>query len=218
MCVTTCPTGIDIRKGLQLECIGCAQCIDACNAVMTKLGRATGLIRYSSQNAIDHKASRLLRPRVIIYPILLTIVLSLFTYFLVTAKPADIRILHGKGMPYSSLPSGEVANQLMVKITNRTDSMRTYTLSLEGIPGARLQATDNPVAIGKGQMHSNPFVVAVPPETFAGGKKPIQIVIKDDAGFEQKLPYVLLGPRPHHNESHKEEEHDDRHDSDSSKH
>lgn len=219
MCVTTCPTGIDIRKGLQLECIGCAQCIDACNAVMTKLGRATGLIRYSSQNAIDHKSSRILRPRVVIYPVLLTIVLSLFTYFLITAKPADIRVLHGKGMPYSILPSGEIANQLSVKITNRTDSMRTYTLSLEGIPGARLQATENPVTIGKGQIHSNPFVVALPPETFSGGKRSIQIVVKDDTGFEQKLPYVLLGPSKHADDHHKEQgEHHDRNDSDSGAH
>jgi len=202
MCVTTCPTGIDIRKGLQLECIGCAQCIDACNAVMTKLGRATGLIRYSSQNAIERKSSRILRPRVVIYPVVLTIVLSLFTYFLVNAKPADIRVLHGKGMPYSTLPTGEIANQLSVKITNRTDAMRTYTLSLEGIAGARLQATENPVTIAKGQILSNPFVVALPPETFAGGKKSIQIVVKDDTGFVQKLPYVLLGPSKHGDDHH----------------
>lgn len=210
MCVTTCPTGIDIRKGLQLECIGCAQCIDACAAVMTKLGRATGLIRYSSQNAIDRTSSRILRPRVVIYPVLLTIVLSLFTFFLVTAKPADIRVLHGKGMPYSTLPSGEIANQLAVKITNRTDAMRTYTLSLEGIAGARLQATENPVTIGKGQIHSNPFMIALAPETFAGGKKSIQIVVRDDTGFEQKLPYVLLGPSLHTTDKHKEEDRHDR--------
>src|SRR5262249_34103707 len=71
MCVTTCPTGIDIRNGLQMECIGCAQCIDACDAVMDKLGRARGLIRYSSHAELAGEPRRILRARTIVYPALL---------------------------------------------------------------------------------------------------------------------------------------------------
>jgi len=194
MCVTTCPTGIDIRKGLQLECIGCAQCIDACDTVMTKIGRATGLIRYSSQNAIEKKPSRMLRPRVVLYPIALTIALSAFTYLLINAKSADVRVLHGKGMPFSILPTGEVANPLLVKVTNRTDTPRTYTISLEGISGAQMDIAQNPLVIPKGQMRDTPFLVKLPPETFATGKKVITVVVTDDKGDVQKLPYRVLGP------------------------
>src|SRR5690606_9851180 len=71
-CVVTCPTGIDIRDGLQLECVACTQCIDACDSVMTKLHKPTGLIRYGSQTWFEtHTPSRLLRPRVLAYPVLL---------------------------------------------------------------------------------------------------------------------------------------------------
>ncbi|MDX2118453.1 MAG: cytochrome c oxidase accessory protein CcoG [Planctomycetota bacterium] len=194
MCVTTCPTGIDIRKGLQLECIGCAQCIDACDSVMTKLGRATGLIRYSSQNAVEKKPSRILRPRVVLYPIALTIALSAFTYLLINAKTADVSVLHGKGMPFSVLPSGEVANPLLVKVTNRTNTERSYTITLEGIAGVQMDIAQNPLVIPKGQMRETPFLVKLPPETFATGKKVITVVVTDDAGDVQKLNYRVLGP------------------------
>ncbi len=74
-CVDTCPTGIDIRDGLQLECVACTQCIDACDAVMDKLKKPRGLIRFSSQARIEGQSSRLLRPRVIIYPAIMTVLL-----------------------------------------------------------------------------------------------------------------------------------------------
>ncbi|HEY8747626.1 MAG TPA: cytochrome c oxidase accessory protein CcoG, partial [Tepidisphaeraceae bacterium] len=76
MCVAVCPTGIDIRKGLQIECIACAQCIDACDSVMKKVGRKPGLIRYSSQAAMAGDKRSALRPRVIIYPAILLIILT----------------------------------------------------------------------------------------------------------------------------------------------
>ena len=78
LCVTTCPTGIDIREGLQMECIGCAQCIDACDDVMDKIDRPRGLIRYSSQSAMAGERKRLLRPRIVVYPLVLVIIASLF--------------------------------------------------------------------------------------------------------------------------------------------
>ena len=68
-CVLTCPTGIDIRDGLQMECIHCTQCADACDAMMVKVGRPTGLIRYTSQDALAGQVRRLLRPRTVLYPL-----------------------------------------------------------------------------------------------------------------------------------------------------
>ena len=78
MCTDTCPTGIDIREGLQLECIACTQCIDACNGVMERIGKPKGLIRLSSQAAIEGGRGRLLRLRVILYPALMLVLATAF--------------------------------------------------------------------------------------------------------------------------------------------
>ena len=73
-----CPTGIDIRKGLQYECIACAACIDACDEVMDKVGYPRGLIRYATQHALEGKPTRVLRPRVIVYGTLLALLIAGF--------------------------------------------------------------------------------------------------------------------------------------------
>src|SRR5690242_3744534 len=81
-CVVACPTGIDIRDGLQLECIACAQCADACDGIMTKIKKPLGLIRYGSQIALEtHEKSRILRPRVVVYPVLLAVLLGALVAF-----------------------------------------------------------------------------------------------------------------------------------------
>ncbi|RME73344.1 MAG: cytochrome c oxidase accessory protein CcoG, partial [Planctomycetota bacterium] len=121
-CVTTCPTGIDIRDGLQLECIGCAQCIDACDAVMDKIGKPRGLVRYDFQARFEGEPVRLLRPRVVIYPILIAIIAALFFSTLRSKEYADIFVQRNLGTPFAVLPDGEVANSVQIKITNRTDA------------------------------------------------------------------------------------------------
>ena len=84
LCVQVCPTGIDIREGLQYECIGCSACIDVCNSVMEKMNYALGLIRYTTQNAMQGKSSRIVRPRTIIYAVILTTIVSIFGYSMLT--------------------------------------------------------------------------------------------------------------------------------------
>ncbi len=99
LCVTTCPTGIDIRDGLQLECINCTQCIDACNTVMHKIGRAPNLIRYSSQARDAGETRTKLRPRVILYPMILAVVVSTLIYNLATQASFEAVALRGRGNP-----------------------------------------------------------------------------------------------------------------------
>ncbi len=127
-CVTTCPTGIDIRKGLQLECINCAQCIDACNEVMQKTGLPEGLIRYSSQDALDGKRGGLLRARTIIYPILLTAAITAFTVVLSTKFAFDARIMRAPGAPFTIVENKWAQNNLRLRLVNRSNESQTYEL------------------------------------------------------------------------------------------
>jgi cytochrome c oxidase accessory protein FixG len=192
-CTTVCPTGIDIRDGLQLECIHCAQCIDACNAVMSKLGREPGLIRYSSQDALATGKWKWLRPRIAVYPGLLVAILSLFTFLLVTKPAADVLMLRSQGLPFNVLPSGEVANQARLRITNRTPEPRTYTFSADGLT---LQAENDLIEVAPGETVSERILVLADPEFFSGtdGSKEIRVRIADDSGFETSARYKMLGP------------------------
>jgi cytochrome c oxidase accessory protein FixG len=192
LCVVTCPTGIDIREGLQMECIGCAQCIDACNAVMAKIGRPLGLIRYSSQEAIETGRRGLLRPRVVIYPLVLAVALTLFGFTLASKGPADVTFLRTRSQPYRTLESGDVGNVVLVKIVNRTDEPRTYNIA---VPGARsMHSADLPMTIEGGDSASATLHVTLPRDRFEDGRAEIAVEVSDNEGFSDEYRHHVLGP------------------------
>ncbi|HYE62935.1 MAG TPA: cytochrome c oxidase accessory protein CcoG [Phycisphaerales bacterium] len=197
MCVTTCPTGIDIRDGLQMECIHCTQCIDACDAVMTKVGRPTGLIRYSSQRALEGEP-RKARPRVVIYSALLALITSIFTHGIITKPPVDINLLRGRGMPFNELPSGLISNQLRVKVTNRLMEQATCTVSLINAPaGGRIEieSSPNPFTVAPGEQTTIAVIVLLPREVFVpSGTFDARIAIETADGYRTEHTYRLLGP------------------------
>jgi cytochrome c oxidase accessory protein FixG len=193
-CVTTCPTGIDIRNGLQLECIHCTQCVDACDAVMDKIGKPRGLIRYASQSALDGETRRGIRPRVVFYPAMLLVVIAAFVVVLVGKGTADFNVVRGIGRPFNVLPTGDVANQLRVKIVNRDSRERAYTLTLEGVEGA-LRAEANPVVLAPGKAFSQQVTVIMPMATFGAGHM-VEAVLRarDGASLDRPVTIRLLGP------------------------
>lgn len=195
MCVQTCPTGIDIRDGLQLECIGCAQCVDACNTVMSKVGRPLGLIRYSSQRAIEEGTSKLIRPRVIIYPIILITLVIAFTAVLLTKNDAEFLLLRERGLPFQTMSSGEIVNQMRVRITNRTDTPAEYTVQIVDQPDLRLQVGQNPVPVAPGQQFSDRVLILADPDFFETSPKTITIRLTDGADFSKEKTFVIHGPR-----------------------
>jgi cytochrome c oxidase accessory protein FixG len=218
MCVTTCPTGIDIRNGLQMECIGCAQCIDACDTVMTKLKRPRGLIRYTSLAAVRGTKTHFMRVRTVLYPVLLCVVLTIFVIVLSTKGHADVTVLRGLGTTFTALDTGEISNRVRVKIVNRTDQPRTYTIRATGIEGIRLVAEDNPVTLAPGESKTIPATVDAPYAGFTFGKAQSHLVVTDDQGYEVTKPYRLLGPgnagaipKPKHDEDDDKDERDGHH-------
>ena len=136
MCVQVCPTGIDIRNGLQYECIACAACIDACDSVMDKMGYPRGLVRYDTQNALDHKQTRVLRPRVIVYGFLLLALCVGFVVALAMRKPVGLDVLHDRNTLYRSLDSGEIENVYLLKIMNKGAEPRRFIVKVTDASGA----------------------------------------------------------------------------------
>ncbi|MEA5556247.1 cytochrome c oxidase accessory protein CcoG [Nodularia spumigena] len=194
LCVTTCPTGIDIRNGLQMECINCAQCIDACDAVMTKLDRPTGLIRYSSQRALEEGTRRVVRPRTLIYSLLIVLLISLFGYALSTRSTATVIVVRGRGAPFSQMPDGEITNRMSIKITNRTAVTTNYALRIEGISGALIRHEES-LEAGPESSINVPITIAAPFNAFERGRVEGALIVEDDTGrYRRRVRLLLMGP------------------------
>ena len=139
MCVQACPTGIDIRKGLQYECITCAACIDACDSVMDKVGYPRGLIRYTTQNALQGKPQRILRPRVLVYGTVLLLLFAVFVATLATRAAVRLDVLRDRNALYRELPGGQIENVYQLKILNKDNQRRVVRISVAGLPGASIE-------------------------------------------------------------------------------
>ena len=143
-CVAVCPMGIDIRDGEQLECINCALCIDACDDVMDKIGRPRGLIAYDTvagmQSATAGAASRpkLIRPRTIIYVLLIALVGTIMLVALASRADTEITVLRDRNPLFVKLSDGRIRNGYTVKILNKQRAAREYRLSASGLPDAEL--------------------------------------------------------------------------------
>lgn len=208
-CVTTCPTGIDIREGLQMECINCAQCVDACDAIMDKLKRPRGLIRYASQDVLAGKPRHVLRARTIAYPALLAVVFGLLVWQAGARPAADIWVLRaGAEAPtFAVLDGGRVSSQLRLRVENRTEATRRYTIELP-TPGIELAAPRAPVEIAAGQTLVITVVALSDAAGFRRGERKVTVRVRDDAGFVRDLTPTLMGPERAHHDEHDEDDDD----------
>ena len=143
-CVQVCPMGIDIRDGLQMECIACGLCIDACNDIMDKLSLPRGLVRYDTENRMDAKAEgqmtalHLVRPRTLVYTAVLSVVIGLMFYTLLSRAPFELNVLHDRNPLFVQLSDGDIRNGYSLKVLNKTHEHRSYDLRIEGLPEASL--------------------------------------------------------------------------------
>jgi cytochrome c oxidase accessory protein FixG len=143
-CVAACPMGIDIREGPQLECINCALCIDACDDIMKKVGRPTRLIGYDTDlNAARRSAGekprvRLVRPRTVLYAVLISLIGAAMLFGLSHRSTFNVDVLRDRTPPFVRLSDGRVRNAYTVKIFNKMNASRDFTLAIEGFDGAEL--------------------------------------------------------------------------------
>lgn len=195
MCVQVCPTGIDIRDGLQFECVNCTQCIDACDSVMDRIGKPRGLIGYSSQAARAGERVRWVRPRVIVYPLMLLVIGTLFTYLLFNRAPFDLTVLRAQGRPFVVAADGNIENTMRFKIVNRTDEARTYHIeSMDA--GITLINTDTSDSVTLEPLGTAvmPLQVRVPSERFSKDHIDVQVKVLSDDGKTATRFIRLVGP------------------------
>ncbi|MBK6489622.1 MAG: cytochrome c oxidase accessory protein CcoG [Gemmatimonadetes bacterium] len=194
-CVATCPTGIDIRDGLQMECIHCTQCSDACDAIMTSIGKPTGLIRYTSREVLAGGTTHLLRPRTVIYPVALALVFGVLVWQLDTRPMADVTLLRSLDRPFSEESDGRISNQVRIKIANRSNGDRQYQLTVSGVDDGQVVIPVNPFPVAEGANATTSIFVLLPRQGFREGDRMITVRVSDGGDFTADYPYRLLGPR-----------------------
>ena len=170
-CVSVCPTGIDIRNGLQMECIACTACIDACDEIMEKVNKPKGLIRYGSEASLLEEKTQNVRPRTLLYGAILIFLGIGFSISLAKKKAVDFSIIRAVEEPYKVVTthdgSEEVVNHFKVHIQNQSTSeiLTEYKLKAENADYT-LVAPDNPARTGSGQKKWIHFFVKVNKEKF----------------------------------------------------
>jgi cytochrome c oxidase accessory protein FixG len=187
LCVQVCPTGIDIRNGLQYECIGCGACADVCDTVMNKLGYAKGLVRYSTQNAMNNKwtpsqtLKRVARPRVLVYTsILLGLVVALGTS-LAMRTPFKVDVVRDRATLARITENGSIENIYRLQIMNAAEVEKTYQLSVEGLQGIEI-VTDKDITVAAAQARWVVLRVDIPYGSSDEGSHKINFDIKDASG------------------------------------
>ena len=136
MCVRVCPTGIDIRNGIQLECVNCAACIDSCNSIMEKVNKPKKLIRYASLNQIENKTKFRISPRIILYSVALTLLIIGVSYLLGVRSDVEATVLRAKGTIYILNDNGTISNLYTAKIANKTFKKMKLELKVEDMPAS----------------------------------------------------------------------------------
>jgi cytochrome c oxidase accessory protein FixG len=175
ICVQVCPTGIDIRKGLQYECIGCAACIDGCNQVMEKVGRPQKLIRYSTIHAMEGKPTRVLRPRVLVYAAILLAVVAGAAASLYLRVPLKVDVIRDRAAIAREVEGGLVENVYRLQIMNTTEEARAFEITVTGLPGIHVWGEPT---VGMPAATSRMVPVKVRAEGAQPGTHPIEFHVR----------------------------------------
>ena len=198
LCVQACPTGIDIRDGLQYQCIGCAACIDACDDVMEKMGYEKGLVRYTTENTLEGKKTRLLRPRILIYAVLLTIITSGVFWSILNRVPLQVDVIRDRNSLFREHLDGEIENVYIVKIINMDERTHTFRIDATGIENMQVLKDHENMQVESGAVLDLPLRIVVPPDTLTARSTEIrfQVSAEDDPELNAEQDARFLGPIP----------------------
>ncbi|NVN85256.1 MAG: cytochrome c oxidase accessory protein CcoG [Rhodopseudomonas sp.] len=192
-CINVCPTGVDIRDGIQLGCIQCGLCIDACDSVMQQVGRPAGLIAYDTDINAERRLAgkppvfRPIRARTLLYAAVIAIAGSIMIYALATRSAIGINVLHERNPLFVTLSDGGVRNDYTLRLLNKSDIARSFEIGVTGLPGAHVQAAGIPqresgqltIEVGQDQTREVRISVLVPGTMVPAAPTDITIQAKD---------------------------------------
>lgn len=193
-CVKVCPTGIDIRNGTQMECVGCTACIDACDFMMEKTGRAKGLVRYASEIGIKKGEKLHYSTRMKLYTALSLVLISILATLLITRKDIDATIMRTPGMLYQERGVDSLSNLYNIKIANKTVHNIPLILRIENLGGKVQIVGDNAIQVKKEDESSGTFFVVLPKSTITQRKTILHIGLYQGNQKIDEIKTNFLGP------------------------
>jgi len=195
-CVKVCPTGIDIRNGLQMECVGCTACIDACDHMMQKTGRPAGLIRYASENGIAAKEPLQYTMRMKLYTGLLSILVVILAALLLSRKDVDATILRTPGMLYQERGKDSISNLYTIKAANKTLRDIPLEIRLQDRSGHVEVIGGATVRLKKEEEGSGTFFIVIPRLLIGKRKSAIHLGLYENGQEIDEITTNFLGPIP----------------------
>jgi cytochrome c oxidase accessory protein FixG len=197
LCVQVCPTGIDIRDGLQYECIACSACIDACDDVMDKMGYEKGLIKYTTEHAMHGGKTHILRPRIVIYAVILLAIISAFAYSFSQRISLGLDVIRDRNTLYRETSDGLIENVYILKVLNMDDAVHQYDLSVSGIPGLTLHKDMAVIQVESGGVLELPVRLRADEADLEARSNDVvfELVATDDAGLVAREDARFLGPQ-----------------------
>ncbi|MFN3749749.1 MAG: cytochrome c oxidase accessory protein CcoG [Thiobacillus sp.] len=184
VCVQVCPTGIDIRNGLQYECIGCAACIDACDQIMDKMGYPRGLIRYTTENVVKGKypdsgiLRHVLRPRTILYTMLMAVIGGAFVWSLATRVPLHVDVVRDRTALSKETDDGMIENVYRLQIINKDARAHRYLIQARGIEGLRVETAARAISAAPLQTIDVPVSLIADPVTLKGRSIAVTFIVQ----------------------------------------
>lgn len=192
-CVQVCPTGIDIRNGLQMECINCTACIDACEPVMAKLGKPGGLIRYTSLLELNGFERKAVRPRTIIYAVVLGVAIAVFSYAAQHRKIIEVSVVRAQGQAVMQIEGDHLVNHFRAKLVNKSDD--EVRIRLEPRVGYQFVVPMNPWPVAGGQTTTMEIFIRRKLTDFRpGGVDQPLLIFTNDSEEIGRAKVPLMGP------------------------
>jgi cytochrome c oxidase accessory protein FixG len=193
-CVAVCPTGIDIRNGTQLECINCTACIDACNAIMRRIKKPEGLIRYASESSIADHVKLKINPRIIFYSVVLSGLLILIAFLFSIRTEIESTILRQKGTMYQEYDSAHYSNIYMIQVINKTRNRLPVELKLDKPENGIIKMVGNPLVVEKGQVGEAQFLVLIRKSDLHSSNTRIKFEVMSNGKEMDEIKSTFVGP------------------------
>lgn len=194
-CVQVCPTGIDIRDGLQIGCVACGACIDACDDIMHRIGYEKGLIKYTTETELEGGKTRIIRPKLIVYAVVVLMMMAYFSYLIFDRIPIEVDVHRDRGQLFIEVSESLIENVYMLRIANKGNQNLTFTISVNSTVPMELM-DKNTISVNAGKLVDYPIRLRANLDNLIDRNTDISIKVQAtaDSGIQSEIESRFIAP------------------------